>query len=50
VPFTFNQVPRNPADYTYGNKFAITAFYMKLHEDFEMAIKDNSEASKYLKD
>lgn len=37
MPFTFNEVPKDPAEYKYLNRFGSVTIYLKLSEDLEKA-------------
>lgn len=38
VPFTFNDVPRDPAEYKYKNNFISITIYMCLEDNYELAV------------
>lgn len=37
MPFTFNQVPKDPKEYKYLNRFGSVTMYLKVCEDLEKA-------------
>lgn len=49
MPFTLQTIPKNPADYRYGNSFSSVLLYLNLHEDFHMAVHDAKKKYNFLK-
>lgn len=46
IPFSFKTIPRDVAQYSYGNKFVGTTFYMRLEKEFSKAIEYMAKESK----
>ena len=40
LPLSFNAVPKDRADYEYGNKFSSMCYYLKLESNLETACKE----------